>query len=173
LPHQIRWTERKFEFNFPAGLYLEILERLHGTPARLEERVHSLPAAIAIRRDGDHWSIQENAGHLFDLEELWSGRFEDYDNGLPTLRAADISNLRTHAANHNARPMKDILAAFRRARFAMISSLDQRGPEYFERSALHPRLKNSMRAVDLLFFVAEHDDYHLARISELIRLFQS
>jgi hypothetical protein len=26
-----------------------------------------------------------------------------------------------------------------------------------------------MRAVDMLFFQAEHDDYHLARITELIR----
>jgi hypothetical protein len=38
---------------------------------------------------------------------------------------------------------------------------------------LHPRLNQPMRVVDLLFFVAEHDDYHLARISELIREFRS
>jgi hypothetical protein len=28
-----------------------------------------------------------------------------------------------------------------------------------------------MRLVDMVFFQAEHDDYHLARISELMRLF--
>jgi hypothetical protein len=28
-----------------------------------------------------------------------------------------------------------------------------------------------MRVIDLAFFIAEHDDHHLARISELIRLF--
>jgi hypothetical protein len=28
-----------------------------------------------------------------------------------------------------------------------------------------------MRVLDLAFFIAEHDDHHLARISELIRAF--
>jgi hypothetical protein len=31
-------------------------------------------------------------------------------------------------------------------------------------------LKVQMRLVDMLFFQAEHDDYHLARISELKKL---
>jgi hypothetical protein len=30
-----------------------------------------------------------------------------------------------------------------------------------------------MRAIDLAFFVAEHDDHHLARIQELIFLHQN
>ena len=38
-----------------------------------------------------------------------------------------------------------------------------------ERTALHPRLGLPMRAVDHAFFVAEHDDHHLARITELLR----
>jgi hypothetical protein len=33
---------------------------------------------------------------------------------------------------------------------------------------LHPRLKQPMRLVDHLYFVAEHDDHHLARIWEMI-----
>ena len=33
--------------------------------------------------------------------------------------------------------------------------------------ALHPRLKQPMRIIDLCFFTAEHDDQHLARITEL------
>ena len=40
-------------------------------------------------------------------------------------------------------------------------------------TARHPRLKKEMRVLDLAFFIAEHDDHHLARISELIRRFQS
>lgn len=42
--------------------------------------------------------------------------------------------------------------------------------EIFARSAFHPRLKKQMRLVDMIFFQAEHDDYHLARISELLRI---
>ena len=35
-------------------------------------------------------------------------------------------------------------------------------------SRLHPRLKQPMRLVDHLYFVAEHDDHHLAKIWEMI-----
>jgi hypothetical protein len=38
----------------------------------------------------------------------------------------------------------------------------------FSRTLLHPRLKQPMRLVDHLFFAAEHDDHHLAKIWELI-----
>ena len=34
-------------------------------------------------------------------------------------------------------------------------------------TALHPRLKQPMRTMDLFLFVAEHDDHHLARITEI------
>jgi hypothetical protein len=33
---------------------------------------------------------------------------------------------------------------------------------------LHPRLKQPMRLVDHLYFVAEHDDHHLATIREMM-----
>jgi hypothetical protein len=36
------------------------------------------------------------------------------------------------------------------------------------RTMLHPRLKQTMRLVDHLYFVAEHDDHHLAHILELV-----
>ncbi len=38
-------------------------------------------------------------------------------------------------------------------------------------TARHPRLGVPMNLVDHAFFVAEHDDYHLARITELLRAF--
>jgi hypothetical protein len=89
---RIKWTDLKFEFNFPTELYPELIERLRGTPVRAEDRTRKLPAAILTRPDGEHWSIQENIGHLLDLEELFSGRLDDFDHGLPALRAADMSN---------------------------------------------------------------------------------
>jgi hypothetical protein len=41
-------------------------------------------------------------------------------------------------------------------------------PLLFARAIPHPRLKTPMRLVDHLYFVAEHDDHHLARIRELL-----
>jgi uncharacterized damage-inducible protein DinB len=163
------WFERKFDFSFPVELYPEIVERLRGTPARIEERVKDMPAALLTRRDGDKWSIQENIGHLLDLDELFAGRFEDYERGLERLRAADLLNQKTHQAQHNRRPMEEILREFRRGRLALVARLESQQPEYFRRTALHPRLNTPMRVTDLLYFVAEHDDHHLARISELLR----
>lgn len=43
-------------------------------------------------------------------------------------------------------------------------------PALFARAMLHPRLKQPMRLVDHLYFVAEHDDHHLACIWELINV---
>ena len=75
---RVKWTDRRFDFTFPAGLYPEMIERLRGTPARLEDRIGSLPANLLQRRDGERWSIQENAGHLLDLESLVRQRLEQY-----------------------------------------------------------------------------------------------
>jgi len=167
---RIGWTERKFEFNFPAGLYPEMIERLRGTPARIEDRVKGLPASILMRRDGERWSMQENIGHLLDLEELFSGRLDDYDRRLPVLRAADMSNEKTHRAEHNKQAIREILIAFRGARTDMVERLENCEPLFFDRVAQHPRLNRPMRVVDLLYFQAEHDDYHLVRITELMQL---
>jgi len=167
---RIAWFDRKFDLSFPAELYPEMIERLRGTPARIEDRVKGLTAALLTRRDGEHWSIQENIGHLLDLEELFSGRLDDYDRRLPALRAADLSNEKTHKAQHNDRTMREILLAFRGARTDLVERQENCGPLYFDRIAQHPRLNKPMRVVDLLYFQAEHDDYHLARITELIRL---
>ena len=81
----------------PASLFPSLLERLRGTPARLEERLRGLDAETLLRREGETWSIQETAGHLLTVEKPRHGRLDDYDAGLPVLRAADMENRATHA----------------------------------------------------------------------------
>ncbi len=87
------------------------------------------------------------------------------------MHAADMSNRLTHEANHNANTVEHILAAFRRERMEFVARLDAYDEAFIERRALHPRLMAQIRPIDLAFFIAEHDDHHLARISELKRLF--
>jgi hypothetical protein len=171
MPERIKWTDRRFDFSFPVGLYPEMIERLRGTPARLEDRIKGLPANILIRRESERWSIQENAGHLLDLESLVNQRVGEYFAGAETLHAADMSNRKTYEAEHNAVDINVILSSFRQQRLRIVSRLDSFEGNMFARAALHPRLGVPMRLVDMIFFQAEHDDYHLARISELIRLF--
>lgn len=74
----LKWVGRSFQFTFPVEVYPEMIERLRGTPARLEDRVKSVAAEILTRRDGEGWSIQENAGHLLDLESLVRQRLDEY-----------------------------------------------------------------------------------------------
>ena len=171
MPNRVPWTERKFNFDFPVDIFPELIERVRGTPARVEEIVRSIPPDILTKRKGDTWSIQENIGHLSVVESLFTGRLDDYDAGLDTLRPADMTNRKSHEANYNARAIEDVLVEFRSVRAAMVGRVESLPPEDFARVAMHPRLQKPMRVTDMLFFQAEHDDYHLARIRTLIRTF--
>ncbi|MBI1740601.1 MAG: DinB family protein [Acidobacteriales bacterium] len=162
------WFERKFEFTFPVELHPNLCARLRGTPARLEEMVRGFPREVLIRKPSEKWSAQEHAGHLLDLEPLWMARVEDYMADGSELTAADLSNRKTHEANHNARPLDEILAEFRNARFRLVNCVEKIEPALFARVMLHPRLRQPMRLVDHLYFAAEHDDHHLACIWELL-----
>jgi uncharacterized damage-inducible protein DinB len=163
------WFSRKFAFDLEPWAYPNIVERLRGTPARIEERLRRVDKSTLTRRVGDAWSIQENAGHLLDLEGLWSLRLDDFERGAERLSPADLQNRKTHDANHNAGALADVLAKFRLAREANVRRLEGYDDTFIQRTALHPRLEQPMRVMDLMFFVAEHDDHHLATISELLR----
>ena len=96
-------------------------------------------------------------------------RVEDYMAGTVELTAADLSNRKTHEARHNQRRIEDILADFRAARLRLVDRVGGLEAALFARSIPHPRLKKPFRLVDHLYFVAEHDDHHLARIWELLQ----
>jgi uncharacterized damage-inducible protein DinB len=165
-----KWFDRKFDLSFPVALYPNIVVRLRGTPARLEELVRPYSRETLTRQQDGTWSIQENVGHLLDLEPLWLSRLDDFASGIETLRAADLSNRKTHQANHNSHNVQEILSEFRKARGQLVECAENLDPKMYSRSALHPRLKTPMRLVDHLYFVAEHDDQHMARIWQLGRI---
>ncbi len=170
MPQRIKWTDRRFSFDFPAGIYPEMIERVRGTPARLEDLLAGLSFEILTTQVDGRWSMQENAGHLLDLESLVAQRIDEYLAGNSVLHAADMSNRKTYEASHNDLPASTIMQSFRAARQQTVNRLESLDAEVFARSALHPRLNVQMRLVDMLFFQAEHDDYHLARVSELKNL---
>ncbi len=166
---RMRWVEREFEFNLAVGAFACVVERLRGTPARLEELTRGLTRERLTAKPGGKWSVQEQAGHLADLDELHEGRLEDYARRLPVLRAADMRNRRTEEAGHNDARLEEILARFREARMRFVRRLEGLGEEEVEASSLHPRLRKQMRVIDMAYFTAEHDDHHLAAVSELLR----
>ena len=165
------WFERKFELSFSVELHPNLCARLRGTPARLEETLRGHPHEILIQKAQEKWSVQEHAGHLLDLEGLWLARVGDYGSGSAELTPTDLQNRKTDEANHNARPLEEILTDFRAARGLLLKRIEEIAeldPSLFARTIPHPRLKTPMRLVDHLYFVAEHDDHHLARIWELL-----
>ena len=167
----LRWADRTFRFDTPEALFPVIVERLRGTPARIEDKVRGLPPALLTRRDGDQWSIQEHIGHLLDLDELHAGRLDDFLAGAEVLRAADMTNRKTWEAHYNDRPLATLLTGFRRERGHFVARLDAWDPDLLSITARHPRLQQPMRVLDMAFFIAEHDDHHLARMTDLARRF--
>ncbi|MEO5889366.1 MAG: DinB family protein [Ferruginibacter sp.] len=166
---QVKWFDRKFNFEFSQNIFPAILERLSGTPARLEEKFKSIPSNILTHRIDNAWTIKEQVGHLVDLEPLWQGRFNDIISGEIELRPTDLQNTATDLANHNEKPVNELLQSFRQIRLQTIELLKEIDEAAIFKSALHPRLKTPIRTMDLFLFVAEHDDHHLAKITELVR----
>ena len=162
------WLGRDFAFGLPVSRFPDILERLRGTPARLEDRLRGhLPARLSAR-PGDSWSILENVGHLLLVEELWDGRLDDFLTGAEALRPAGYDATPVEAARFNERPPEDLLAAFRVARLRHVGRLEGFGPSDVGRPAFHPRLKRTVNMLDMMVFAAEHDDHHLARITQIL-----
>ncbi len=167
---QARWFDRKFDFGKEQNIFPSLLERLIGTPFRLEGKLREIPQEFLSQRVGDKWSIKENIGHLTDLEPLWQGRLEDIQNGLPEMRPTDLENRKTTQAGHNNTSIEILLQNFRQCRQETLQSLMGIDEAMVFKSSLHPRLKTPMRTMDLFLFVAEHDDHHLAIISTIAKI---
>ena len=165
---QTPWFERKFEFSFQVGLYPVIVERLRGTLLQLEGMLKNIPEEELITKRDGKWSVKEVVGHLYDLEELWSGRIDDFLDHKETLRVTDLSNTKTTEANHNAKPVTWLFGRFSTSRYELIKKIENFDEVTASLTALHPRLKQPMRLIDSLFFVAEHDDHELTKIRFLL-----
>lgn len=163
------WFDRRFELGLPLDALPDVIERLRGTPLRLRERVGHATTAQLRMRSGEQWSIQEHAGHLVDLEALWMARVHDFQAGRQDLTAADLQNRSTWDAMHNEREIETILAEFASRRAALVDAVVAMPDAARRATALHPRLRQPMTIVDHCFFVAEHDDHHLAAITELLQ----
>ena len=170
---QIKWFDRKFDFASEQNIFPGILERLEGTAVLLNHKLASIPKEHLIAKPDNSWSIQENVGHLLDLEPLWHGRLEDILLQKEFLRSADLENTKTDIADHNQKNLATIIEEFTKHRTKTLARLKNLNETEVFRYALHPRLIKPMRTMDLFLFVAEHDDHHLARISELQRKLSS
>lgn len=163
----MKWFDRVFASDIDPWMFPMVIERLRGTPARVEDLVRGVPQEVLVAHPGDVWSIQENVGHLLDLEELHHGRIDDFLAGAERLRPADVTNAKTYAAGHDEKDIGDLLAALRRERTELVRRFEEAHAAIGDTVSQHPRLDQPMRLVDLAYFLAEHDDAHLAEITRL------
>jgi len=164
-----RWTTRTFDHDLPLGLYPAVLERLRGTPARAAALLRGVADPLRRWRSQSSWSAQQHVGHLDDLHDLDMRRLEDFASGAAVLSAADMTNRKTEEADHNAAATEALLERLGVHREALAARLEQFDETAASRSARHPRLQRTMRVIDWMYFVAEHDDHHLARAREVLR----
>ena len=162
------WIERKFAPLVDNGRLATIIERLDGTEYRLIGKLADDEGPDLTAKIGGKWSIMEEIGHLFSLEPIWIARVKEIIDGKETLRAADMTNKATNKGNFNAQDLEDLLDDFGERREELLSLLKKIKPEDLEKSSKHPRLGTPMRIVELAYFIAEHDDHHLAKISEML-----
>ena len=139
--------------------------RVAGTPARIRGLVG--PAKDVAPAHGG-WSIAEHVGHLGDLDKLALRRLDDFDAGVPVLHAADMTNRATYEAGHRAHTLKALTSHFEGLRNQVAQRTAAMSLDEWARAAIHPRLGITMRVIDLMEFMSEHDDHHLAEIRWLL-----
>jgi uncharacterized damage-inducible protein DinB len=162
------WFDRVFPPQTDNGVFPCILERLSGTAARLQEKINAVNvASIGTTSTEKTWSIKKEIGHLIDLEPLWLARALEILADKKDLKVADLGNTKTHETDHDAKDFDDLIQDFRKNRQALMTVLEDIMEQDLEKAAVHPRLGTPMTLIDLAYFVAEHDDHHLAQISIL------
>lgn len=123
----------------------------------------------ACSHSKDGWSVKEHLGHLSDLEELWWKRLQDFLDGKEVLTVADLNNTKTEEARHNEKTLEGLMQAFVVERQRILETIYGFDRGTLGLTSVHPRLQQPMRLIDSLYFVAEHDDHHIAKISGLLR----
>ena len=167
--NQVRWFDRKFNFDSTQNIFPSIIQRLAGTPVRLRAMSENVAIETLEFKLDNSWSVKENIGHLIDLEPLWQGRLTDILEKKSVMRPADLDNNKTHQANHNTLTIEQLLNQFEEIRTITCEMLAKLTSDEIYMSSIHPRLQKPMRIIDLFLFAAEHDDHHLVSISELIK----
>lgn len=163
-----KWFDRKWDFHLGAGHYCPLLCRLQNTPKELVEITGTVSVSDSALKPSNKWSVNENVGHLLLLEPLWRKRFQEIVERKPEISPADLSNTATGTANFNAVSLKKLSNDFFSERNETITFLDRLGKEDLLCSSIHPRLQQPMSVIDLMYFVAEHDQHHLNTILNMI-----
>lgn len=167
---QSKWFERTFNFDFGMDQYGLILERLHQMPILFQQFSNIVPEDVQILKPNGKWSIKENVGHLIVLEPIWRIRFQDIKEKKFEMSTVDLTNTLTNEMNFNHSSLPELLKTLSVERNETLEFLKTLKQYDFFNTSIHPRLQQPMRIIDLMYFVAEHDQHHYKIIQDIIRI---
>src|SRR5690606_23765754 len=163
-----KWFDRDFNFDFGIEQYNNLLDRLENFPMILNQILDQIPEQFPTYNTEGKWSINQNIGHLFLLEIIWRARFQEINDGKKMMSPADLNNTATTRSSSNKLLITELIKCFWYERIKTIDFLKSLNSDDILKSSIHPRLNQPMRVIDLMYFVAEHDQHHLNTILEIM-----
>lgn len=163
-----KWFDRDFNFDFGIEQYDNLLDRLENFPMILNQKLDQIPEQFPTYNTEGKWSINQNIGHLFLLEIIWRARFQEINDGKKMMSPADLNNTATTRSSFNKLSITELTKCFWYERIKTIDFLKSLNSDDILKSSIHPRLNQPMRVIDLMYFVAEHDQHHMNTILEIM-----
>jgi len=162
------WSQRKLPFGRSAEELPVLLERVLGTPARLAQLTSHEPVErLSLRRQGS-WSALEHIGHLIHLQDRMDERVDDFAAHRSCLCRIDLAGQAAILSGYTARALGDVLEEFRLKRVYFVDRVCRLDPGALRHKAQHPCGSETMSVADMVLYLAEHDDHHLALMRRLL-----
>ncbi len=146
----------------------EILNRLAGTPRRLEKLTASTnPRRLSARPAPEKWSAREIICHLADCELVYGMRYRKIlAEPDPTLVPFD-QEAWAEKLEYRSQPVKSALTAFSSLRNANISLFKLLSKESWEKAGMHPEY-GRLTLRQIAGHLVDHDLNHLAQVERLL-----
>ncbi|WP_020533251.1 DinB family protein [Flexithrix dorotheae] len=163
--NQIGWFERQFEFPGNQNIFPSLLERLEGTSIRLRVKTLKISDSIQVIRPEGKWSIMENIRHLLEMELVWQKFISSILKGK---RIINLSNTKSPASPQlNNENVDHLLIQFADQRRITLETISKLKNDKIFKNAFYTPLQRPLSILDLAYYMAEHDDHHLARITNI------
>ena len=164
----VPWSQRTFDYGRSLDELPVLLERVQGTAARLSQLLARQPADKLLLRSDGKWSAMEHLGHLLTLQDRFAPRVDDFEQRRPKLCDISLHDQEPLIRVHRTRMLGNVLEEFRTKRVAFANRVEHLQRRSLEHVAYHPCQERKMRPVDMLLWIAEHDDHHLASLRTLL-----
>jgi len=164
----VPWTRRQLDYGRGVDELPVLIERVRGTTDRLRGLLqHRAPGSLGLRVSG-RWSVLDHLGHLLALQDRFEERIADFEAMRPRLSPIDLQHQEVELDGHRLRRPGDMLEEFELKRKAFLRRVMALPAHCLEHASAHPCNGQPMRPMDMLLWIAEHDDHHLATMRALL-----